>query len=394
MLRICKYLFAIILISLLIKPVFCLAQEENTATKTQDAVAAEDTTDNQNQLQIMDPLSVFYATALISKINETQIEEETGQGKQVTQKQEVTLKLLSSKLKDKEFTVINEITNNPYDLKLKQNEKILVNIEEYPNNNYKIFIAGYYRLSGIIALFLLFLILLIILGGKQGLKTVISLIISIILIFKILIPQTLKGHNPVIIALIIAILITIITLFLITGYNKKSLIAILGTLGGLVVAVIISYIFTKLTYLNGLSTEEARTLFYESPQINSQGIFFAGIIIAALGAVMDVAMSIASSLTEIKKVNPNLHFRNIFKSGINVGKDIMGTMSNTLIFAYVGVSFPLLLLYGKFGDSYINFLNLDFITDEIVRSLSGSIGLIAVIPLTSLIAAFLYSKKK
>ncbi|MBD3359769.1 MAG: YibE/F family protein, partial [Candidatus Buchananbacteria bacterium] len=230
--------------------------------------------------------------------------------------------------------------------------------------------------------------------GSQGVKTVISLILSIILIFKILIPQTLSGTDPILIALIISIAIAIITLTFIAGFNKKAFIAILGTLGGLLIAIIISFIFAKLTYLNGLSTEEARTLFYKFPDIDPQGVFFAGIIIAALGAVMDVAMSIASSLTEIKQANPHINFSKLFKSGINVGKDIMGTMSNTLIFAYVGVSLPLLLLYTEFGDSYINFINLDFITDEIVRSIGGSIGLITVIPITSLLAAFLYSKKK
>ena len=109
---------------------------------------------------------------------------------------------------------------------------------------------------------------------------------------------------------------------------------------------------------------------------------------------MDVAMSIASSLTEIKEAKPEISFKKLFTSGIKVGKDIIGTMSNTLIFAYVGVSLPLLLLFQQFGDSYKIFLNLDFIADEIVRSIGGSIGLIAVIPLTSFIGAFLYSKSK
>jgi uncharacterized membrane protein len=370
-----KIIISIILISLLL-PVFCLAQEQ--------PAPAEPT----------QPINVFYARALVKDIQETQKQEQLDGTTQVITQQEVSLLILNTKLADQEFTIINEVTTNPLDIKLTKGDKLIVNIEEYSNNEYRIFITGYYRLNGILLLIGLFLLLLIILGGSQGVKTVISLILSIILIFKILIPQTLNGTDPILIALIISVAIAIITLTFIGGFNKKAFIAILGTLGGLIIAILISFIFAKLTYLNGLSTEEARTLFYKFPNIDPQGVFFAGIIIAALGAVMDVAMSIASSLTEIKQANPNIGFSKLFKSGINVGKDIMGTMSNTLIFAYVGVSLPLLLLYTEFGDSYINFINLDFITDEIVRSIGGSIGLITVIPITSLLAAFLYSKKK
>jgi uncharacterized membrane protein len=369
MLRIYKFFILLILITILFSPSYCFAQEEK-------------------------PINVFYAKALVTDIETKTISQIINETTNVTSQQELTLKILNSKLADQEFKIINEITSNPVDIKLADNDKILVSIEEYPDNNYKIYITGHYRLNGILLLIGLFILLLIILGGKQGFKTVISLILSIILIFKVLIPQTLAGTNPVLIALIISIAIAIITLFLIAGFNKKSFIAILGTLGGLIIAIIVSYIFAKLTYLNGLSTEEARTLFYKFPEINPQGIFFSGIIIAALGAVMDVAMSIASSLTEIKTAKPEISFSQLFKSGINVGKDIMGTMSNTLIFAYVGVSLPLLLLFAEFGDNYTNFINLDFIADEIIRSIGGSIGLITVVPITALLAAFLYSKKK
>lgn len=340
------------------------------------------------------PIEVFYAKALVKDIQEIQKQEQIDQAIKTITQQELTLLILNSKLADQEFKIINEITNNPLDIKLKQGDKIIINIEEYSEDNYKIFIIGYYRLPAILGLISLFILFLILLGGKQGLKTVISLIFSIFLIFKFLIPQILNGTNPLILALIISVLIAFITLILIAGLNKKALIAILGTLGGLIIAIIISYLFAKLSYLNGLSSEEARTLFYKFPEINPEGIFFAGIIIAALGAVMDVAISIASSLTEIKEANPQANFNRLFKSGIKVGKDIIGTMSNTLIFAYVGVSLPLLLLYTEFGDSYINFLNLDFITDEIVRSMGGSIGLIAVIPITALLGAILYSQTK
>jgi len=340
------------------------------------------------------PDSVFYAKAFVKEIKETRMEEEINGIKQIAYKQEVILKILSGELKNREFTFINEITNNPLDIKLSQGDKIIVNIEKYKDQEHKIFIVDYYRLPGLAALIVIFLLFLIIIGGRQGFKTVLSLIFSIFLIFYILIPKILTGSNPLILAFLISIFITLIALLFISGWQKKTLIAILGTLGGLIIAVLISFLFTKLTYLTGLSTEEARTLFYKYPKIDPRGVFFSGIIIAALGAVMDVAMSIASSLNEIKSATQKISFAKLFKAGIQVGKDIMGTMSNTLIFAYVGVSLPLLLLYKDFGSTYRNFINLNFVADEIIRSIGGSIGLIAVIPITALIGAFLYTKDK
>ncbi len=368
--RVYKFLFFLLIASFITIPFFCLAQEQQK------------------------PIDEFYTLAQVIKLENIPIEEKTDGVTQVISKQQVTLKILKGKLKNQEFKLINEITTNPVNLELKQGDKILVNVEEYPDENYQIYITDFYRFNGLLLLILLFSVLLILIGGQQGFKTILSLIISILLIFLFLIPKTLAGYNPLILALIIALVVTIITLILISGFNKKTLIAILGTLGGLIIAVIISILFSKLSHLTGLSTEEARSFSFKHPEINPQGIFFASIVIGALGAVMDVAMSIASSLTEIKTANLKMSFYQLFKAGIRVGKDIMGTMTNTLIFAYVGASLPLLLLYADFGGSYFNFINFDFIADEIVRSLGGSIGLIMVIPITAFIGSFLYSRKK
>ncbi|MBD3360035.1 MAG: hypothetical protein GF365_05015, partial [Candidatus Buchananbacteria bacterium] len=187
-----KIIISIIFISLLL-PIFCLAQEQPAPTEPTQ------------------PIDIFYARALVKDIQEIQKQEQLDGTTQVITQQEVTLVILNTKLADQEFTIINEVTTNPLDIKLTKGDKLIVNIEEYSNNEYRIFITGYYRLNGILLLIGLFLLLLIILGGSQGVKTVISLILSIILIFKILIPQTLSGTDPILIALIISIAIAIIT---------------------------------------------------------------------------------------------------------------------------------------------------------------------------------------
>jgi uncharacterized membrane protein len=193
----------------------------------------------------------------------------------------------------------------------------------------------------------------------------------------------------------VAIISTTITFVLISGFTKKAAAATVGTAGGVLIAALISMIVGRAAHLTGMSSEEAQMLMYipQNIKFNFRDLLFTGIIIGALGAVMDVAMSIASSLEEIKKSNPSISMSKLIKSGISIGRDIMGTMSNTLILAYTGASVPLLLLFMAYNMSYTKIINLDLIATEFVRALSASIGLILAIPLTALAAGMLFSFK-
>ena len=233
---------------------------------------------------------------------------------------------------------------------------------------------------------------MILIGKTKGLRAVVSLFISIFLIFKVFIPLALRGVSPVWLALIIASIITVVTLVIIAGFKKKTLAAILGTIGGLVFAVILAIVFGNLSRLTGLSSEEARILLANF-SLDFKGLLFAGIIIAALGAVMDVAISVASGMAEIKKAKPEISRKELIKSGLEIGRDIIGTMSNTLIFAYVGASLFTLLLFTEFGESYLKFFNFDFVAEEIIGAIAGSIGLILAVPITAIIAGYLETKK-
>lgn len=336
----------------------------------------------------------YYEKArVISIVSEFEMEaDEVGEVYQEVQK--ITLKILSGEYKGQEFEVENILSNNPLDIKLSEGQEALVFIEKLENGELNIQIQDYWRLSSVIWLILIFFIILLLVGRKQGLKAIISLLLSIFLIFKVFIPQAISGVNVVWLAFLISVSITIITLLIIGGLNKKSLAAIIGTVGGLLVAVVLAFWVCDLASLNGLASEESRILFSKFPELNIRGVLFAGIIIGALGAVMDVAISIASSVSEVNLANKKLSFWELFKSGMNVGKDIMGTMTNTLIFAYVGASFALLLLFYQVNESYLKFLNFDFVAEEIVRSIAGSIGLVLTIPITSFIISYLLHKKK
>jgi len=311
--------------------------------------------------------------------------------------QYVKLKVMSGKYKNKTVDTINNLSGNKaYDIKVKEDDKVVVVIEEQVSGDIDVFISEYLRQDYILYLSILFIILILIVGKQKGIKSVITLMITLFSVIKILLPLILKGYDPILTTIGVSIFITAITLFIVSGINNKSISAIIGTTGGVLTSGLISYYIGSKIRLTGFNSEEAIMLstIGDSINLDFKSLLFAGIIMGALGAVMDVGMSISSSIEEIHKANPSLSKKELFSSGMNVGRDIMGTMTNTLILAYTGSSIPLLLLFMYYEPSIIKILNLDVIATEVVRSLSGSIGLIVAIPLTALVSSMLIKNKK
>jgi len=310
--------------------------------------------------------------------------------------QKMKIKILSGRKKGKVLTVENALDeNNVYNINVKKGDKISITVETTGDFE-EVYISDYYRLDSVRALIVIFMILVVAVGGKQGIRALISLGLTIGGIFYLLLPGILKGKSPIGLTILVAIGVTIITIIIITGPTKKSLAAIIGTSLGVIIAGLVAFITGKTTKLTGLSAEDVIMLL-EIPQgidFNLQHLLFSGIILGALGAVMDVGMSIASSIDEIYENNKNLGMLDLFKSGMNVGRDVMGTMINTLILAYTGGSISILLLFLAYDSSLLEVMNLDMIATEIVRSISGSIGLILTIPITSFVASFLIDKFK
>ena len=310
--------------------------------------------------------------------------------------QNVTLRIDSGKFKGDIHEIENVLSDHAYyDIIVEEGLSVSLMIEEYPDGGYNVYISDYYRINSIIYLLGAFVVLVVLIGGSKGVKSLISLGVTISAVLFVMLPLILKGINPILVSVITAVLVTIVTIVLVAGFNHKSLSAIAGTSIGVIVAGVISYIVGNQASLSGLSAEEATMLMYipQGIQFNFRHLLFAGIIMGALGAAMDVGISIASAIDEIHKANPRLSARRLFRSGMNVGKDVMGTMVNTLILAYTGTSIPMLLLFMAYETDLSKVFNLDVIATEIVRSLSGSIGLILTIPITAMIASY-YAKDK
>ena len=314
----------------------------------------------------------------------------------LVQEQLVKLKVTSGKYKGEVFEVHNQLSGHlVYDILVSPGDRVVVLIEEDAHGKASVYITDFMRQNYVIYLAILFVLLIILIGKFRGLKAVITLAVTLFSIIQILLPAILRGINPIPITILISMFVTVFTLFVISGINTKSISAILGTIGGVMIAGFLAYYIGTKVKLTGMSSEEAVMLLYipQGVSFDFKGLLFSGIIMGALGAVMDIGMSISSSIEEIYKANPMLTRKDLFSSGMNVGQDVMGTMTNTLILAYTGSSIPLLLLFMAYETSIIKILNLDVIATEVVRSLAGSIGLVAAIPLTALISSYLIRRK-
>lgn len=240
----------------------------------------------------------------------------------------------------------------------------------------------------------IFFIGLIILGGLNGVKTIVSLSATCLGIFMVFIPSIMAGANIYLSTIIVSAFIIFVTLPIVIGINKKCLASIIGCLGGVLISGIVTVVMTNFLNLSGMVNEESVYITYINPDINLKAIVFASILIGSLGATMDIAISIASSIKEIANEVKDVSRKKLILSGLNIGKDIMGTMTNTLILAYIGSSLSMAILLIAYNTSIYEALNKERMVVEILQSLTGSLGMLLTIPITAVVSSALYIKKK
>ena len=221
-------------------------------------------------------------------------------------------------------------------------------------------------------------------GGKKGFNSVLALIFTFAVVVMMYIPMMYIGVSPFIAATLSVVIITLITFILLADFQKKSIGAMLGTL-----------VFGHFGHVTGYNVDDIENLIYvgQNSKLDIGGMLFSGILIASLGAVMDVAMSVSSSLHEIKENRPDISAKEIFRSGINIGRDMIGTMSNTLILAYAGGSLGLVMIIYAYSYQMHQILNMYSVAIEIMRGISGTMGIILTVPITSLIMSVLLTQK-
>lgn len=300
-------------------------------------------------------------------------------------KQTVELKLLSGDHKGK---IIQATSSQSYlfGAKCKKGMKVIAIINESKGE----LLASVYSVNRGPMVWLMaavFVAIVVAVGGRKGISSILSLVFTMLCIFFIFLPMIYKGISPILAAVLVVAFTTVVTMCMVDGITKKSVAAMLGTIIGVVFSGAFALIFGQVTSITGYNVSDIENLVYvgEMTDIKIGELLFAGILIASLGAVMDVGMSIASTLNELKE---------LFQSGMNVGRDMMGTMTNTLILAFTGGSINTLVFIFAYNYEYQQVINMYSVGIEIMQGLSSSLGVIMAVPVTSWIAAFLYSKNQ
>ena len=309
--------------------------------------------------------------------------------------QEIQVKLTDGPYKGEVHTFKNHISRL-YNTIVQKNTDIIVGTYIHEGEILDLTVSSYQRHSVLGLLALIFCALVAWIGKLKGIKSLVSLFFTGVCVIYLMLPLLLSGMNPVLAAILIVFLSTFVTLWLVAGLNKKSITAMIGTLAGVLIAALVAYVFSELAHLSGGTMQDTEALLYvsETSHLQVKGLLLAGILVASLGAVMDVAMSIASAMFELSSVNEKLSSKELIRSGMNVGTDMIGTMTNTLILALAGGSLSTVILIYVATISPLQLINLDVLGTELIQGIAGSIGIVITVPVTVLVAAFFCMKQK
>jgi len=305
------------------------------------------------------------------------------------------MKLLVTKGSLKGKTIIIESGNIPLvnQQQYKKKDQLVISYIKDSNGDDMFFISDYVRRDSLKWLFLLFVFVAIVVGRWWGATSILGMAFSFLVIFKFILPQLLAGANPINIAVVGSFFIIPVTFYMSHGLNKKTSVAIAGTIIALIITGILAGIFVEIAKLTGYASEEAAFLqVAKQGTVNVKGLLLAGIIIGTLGVLDDVTVSQASIVSQLWETDNKLSFKELYRRAMKVGQDHISSMVNTLVLVYTGAALPLLLLFVDNPHSFAEVINYEIVADEIVRTLIGSIGLIAAVPITTFIAVFSLKK--
>lgn len=312
-----------------------------------------------------------------------------------TGKQFLKVRLEEGKEKGDVVSITNYLSTTYY-VYADVGEKLLISREEGADGGIYYMVYQYYRVRYLYIMGALFAILVIAVGRKKGIKTLLSLAFDFYTLFYFTLPFIYHGYSPVLISILSVIVITAVTLLLLNGWSKKTWSAVFSTAFGVIAAGIVFAVFSGLVHLTGYSSQEADSILVLSHThgLRIKNVLFAGVLIASLGAVMDVGMSVASALYEMAVLNPKIRGRELFWAGIHVGQDMIGTMTNTLVLAFAGSSFVTMIVYAAYNMEWRQLLCNDYIVLELLQGLSGTMAIVCTVPIGAFVSAYLFSSNE
>jgi uncharacterized membrane protein len=271
---------------------------------------------------------------------------------------------------------------------MEEGDRILINITISPDRERSAHFLDFYRPNSLILLFIIFIAVSVIISGWKGIRSLIGILLSLAIIILIILPGIQEGRDPLAVSILGAFFFVSFSLYIVYGWNVKTHISVLGSFLALLITGILALIFVNNAKLTGYGDEN---MFYISQltqnTLNVRSLLLAGILIGTLGVLDDLVISQSSAVFELYRSNPNQTFTKLFKSAMNIGQDHIAATVNTLVLAYAGASLPMLLLFSFSNVDYGLAINLEFIAEEIVRTMVGSLGLFAAVPITTALAA-------
>lgn len=280
---------------------------------------------------------------------------------------------------------------------LKVGDRATVLISTYSDGTVNATVYEFDRLLPLCIVLVLFIAAAVAVGGRTGVKSLVALAVTLVCLFGVLLPSLMKGADTLLMTFIVCAYVAVVSLTIVGGVRKKTVCAMLGAVAGTALALLFGLLAQGLTRIDGLRIDDVEPLLQlrqTGTPIGLRGLLVGGIVISALGAVMDVTMGIASSLSEVHTANPKLSRRELFRSGMNIGRDMVGTMTNTLILAFLGSGFTLILYLYSLGLSPRQLLSSAYVSLEVVSGVASSVGVILSIPLTALITAEVFTREK
>ena len=286
--------------------------------------------------------------------------------------------------------IVENYFSSLYNVRVAEGDKISIRIDTTGEDEY-----NYYRVPQMIGCIVAFVLLLVLIGGKKGAKSVAGLAFTVVCILWILLPLALKGYSPLAVTILLILVCNFVSFFLIDGISTKTVVVAIGSMLGVLAGAVFALIAQNAMSITTYQMDEAETLLLitSTTELKIRDLFLCGILISCMGAVMDVAMSICSAVAEIHQVDRSLGMAKLFASGMNIGRDAMGTMANTLILAVAGTSLNMMLMIYSYDVSFQQLMNTDFVAIEIIQCIAGSVGIVCTVPLVALLSAAVFGKK-
>lgn len=306
------------------------------------------------------------------------------------------VRLLGGRFKGQETEAFNMLNGSLENDKLfAVGDKAQVVVSSSGDKIISVNMIDHYRIPWELALASLFVLILVAVAGKQGVRAILSFLITVLMIWKVLVPLYLNGYNPIFTGMLITGFLTVVIISLVYGFERRTVAAVSGAMAGLVVTAVFGVIFTDVLKIHGAIMPYSESLLYSGfADLNLTRIFMASIFIGASGAVMDLAVDITSAVWEVVCKKPEIGWKEAAVSGMNVGRAAMGTMTTTLLLAYSGGYVTLMMVFMAQGTPLYNIFNYKYVASEILDTVVGSMGLVSVAPLTALCSGWLLTHNR